>query len=318
MKRPRAHVIEDESVAVFKSLLPKEWIVRGIQKDYGVDYEVEIVEGDIVTGSRLWFQLKGTISAKVKKHQYTVPTNLKTAFKGRERLELGYLPFKVNTKLLKYSLACDFPLQLGVVDVAEKEVYWLPLRDEVEQKLELRNPKWRKQKAVTVRIPMGNSLSKEKSSNYFGLRWYALEPARMRAFSILHSYYHEVQYRCRLSGYNIGERYIDHREVMELIQSLRTARSYLKLALGVDCLFGERGLDIFVVVTKPQMEEGLEACEQLLQNIPKGRVSFPSTAILVAKVQQAVNLMSTCISMYQDFRKRFLYNEQPLLFFRLK
>ena len=41
MKRPRQHVMEDASGRLFHSLLPEEWIVRPILKDYGVDFEVE-------------------------------------------------------------------------------------------------------------------------------------------------------------------------------------------------------------------------------------------------------------------------------------
>jgi len=313
MKRPRAHVIEDESEAIFKSFLPNEWIVRKIPKDYGVDYEVEIVEGDVVTGNRFWFQLKGTDSIAIRTHRFTIPENFREDFGGREYLDAKYVAFKADVKLLEYSLRCDFPLLLGVVDVPGKEVYWLPLGDEIAVNEEPNNPDWREQQSVTVRIPLHNNFSEEKKRDYYGLRWYAMEPARMRAFALLHHYYHELQYESRLSGYVIGEGFIDHGEEAELIQSLRVAKSYLQMALHLDCLFGDRGLDIYIGMTKPLMEEGLKACDQLLQDIPEGRVSFLPTAILIGKVSHAVNLMSTCISMYQEFKKKFLFTEDGIL-----
>jgi hypothetical protein len=52
MKRPRQHVMEDASGRLFQSLLPEEWIVRPIAKDYGVDFEVELVDQKIVSGDR--------------------------------------------------------------------------------------------------------------------------------------------------------------------------------------------------------------------------------------------------------------------------
>lgn len=310
MKRPRAHVIEDESEDIFKSFLPNEWIVRKKPKDYGIDYEVEIVEGDVVTGNRFWFQLKGTESIAVRTHRLTIPEEFKEDLVGREYLDVKYIAFKADAKLLKYALRCDFPLLLGVIDVPGKEVYWLPLRDEIEGNVKPNNPGWKEQKSVTVRIPMHNTFSEEKKRDYYGLRWYAMEPARMRAFATMHHYYHELQYESRLSGYVIGEGFIDYSEEAELIQSLRAAKSYLQMALQLDSLFGERGLDICICVTKPLMEEGLKACDQLLQDIPEGRVSFLPTSMLIGKVSHAVSLMPTCISMYQDFRKRFIFTEE--------
>jgi hypothetical protein len=54
MKRPVEHVMEDQADQLIRRLLPGEWIVRNIQKDYGVDLEIEIVDRDFVTGSRVW------------------------------------------------------------------------------------------------------------------------------------------------------------------------------------------------------------------------------------------------------------------------
>jgi len=310
MKRPRSHVIEDESEDIFKSFLPNEWVVRKIPKDYGVDYEVEIVEGDVVTGNRFWFQLKGTDSIAVRTHRFTIPKDFREDFGGREHLDVKYVAFKVDTKLLEYSLRCDFPLLLGVVDVPRKEVYWLPLADEIVINVEPDSPNWREQQSVTVRIPLHNNFSEEKKRDYYGLRWYAMEPARMRAFAFLHHYYHELQYESRLSGYVIGEGFIDYSEEAELIQSLRAAKSYLQMALQLGCLFGDRGLDVYIVSIKPRMEAGLRACSQLLQDVAERRVSFLPTSMLIGKVSHAVSLMPTCISMYQDFRKRFLFTEE--------
>jgi len=37
--------MEEESEQLLKNLLPSHWLVRKIEKDYGVDYEIEIVDG---------------------------------------------------------------------------------------------------------------------------------------------------------------------------------------------------------------------------------------------------------------------------------
>lgn len=67
-KRPRAHVIEDESFTALSSALPKRWILRREERDYGIDGSVELVtEQGEVTGRRFFLQLKGTDAPDLQK-----------------------------------------------------------------------------------------------------------------------------------------------------------------------------------------------------------------------------------------------------------
>lgn len=295
MKRPRSHVIEDESEEILKLFLPREWIIRKIPKDYGVDYEVEIVENGVVTGKRFWLQLKGTESITIRH----------TPFSNLDMTPKQYVAFQADTKLLKYSLRCDFPLLLGVVDVQQKQGFWLPLRDEIEANLEPRNPDWREQKTAMVRIPVQNSFSRAKESDYYGFRWYSMDLARMRALAILHHYYHELEYKLPMElSMEIDEE--------ELIDILTTTKSYIKMALNLDCLFGTNGIDIFIIQAKPKMEAGLEACDEWIRAIKEGERAFLLEAALFGRVTGAVNLMSTCISMYKEFKWKFLFEEDGI------
>ena len=52
MKRPNQHVIDTQAQRLFQQSLPAEWVIRPLASDYGIDYEVEIVEGGLLTGSR--------------------------------------------------------------------------------------------------------------------------------------------------------------------------------------------------------------------------------------------------------------------------
>lgn len=317
LKRPKAHIISEESEVIFKSLLPKEWIVRTISKDYGVDYEVEIVDEEIVTGKRCWIQLKGCSSLKRNVLRIKVPSHYVERMGGKEYINVDYIAFRVSTRLLEYALQCNFPLLLGVVDIVNKDVYWLPLHDEIEVNLERRFPYWASRKSLTLRIPIWNRLSLEKKENYPGLRWYAMEPARMRMIGILGRYYHELQQECRLSGYEIGEGFIDYGEEHELMQSLKISALYLMKTLQIDCLFGEKGVALYKTITKQQMMEGLVACKQLLQDIPERRISFISTSKMIGTVFHAVNLISTCIAIYPEFRRRFLFSENVAIHYIL-
>ncbi|MDT0605042.1 DUF4365 domain-containing protein [Thalassotalea castellviae] len=63
--RPQQHQLEDLSRDAFSSLLPREWVVRDKNKDYGIDVEVEIFDHrGYSTGLVFWVQLKATESTK--------------------------------------------------------------------------------------------------------------------------------------------------------------------------------------------------------------------------------------------------------------
>lgn len=59
-RRPRGHELEEESEHQFRGALPMGWVVRTIDKDYGIDREVEVFHGGEATGYTFKVQLKGT------------------------------------------------------------------------------------------------------------------------------------------------------------------------------------------------------------------------------------------------------------------
>jgi len=69
-KRPKQHQVEDLSIIAFKSKLPREWVYREKDKDYGIDGEVEIFDkDDSATGLIFLVQLKSTDSMDKNKQQ---------------------------------------------------------------------------------------------------------------------------------------------------------------------------------------------------------------------------------------------------------
>ncbi len=69
-QRPREHVLETETEKFVSQVLPSEWLTEKRRHDYGVDLQVEIVQGEDVTGARFSIQLKGTDQLKVRKKAY--------------------------------------------------------------------------------------------------------------------------------------------------------------------------------------------------------------------------------------------------------
>jgi hypothetical protein len=299
MKRTRPHVIEDEAEKIFRATLPPEWIFRKVAKDYGVDYEVELVDVETVTGNRVWFQLKGT--ERVRKSMRLRVLDKQGA---TSHVKVHHVVYDAETELLKYALSCDFPLLLALVDLAETEVYWLPLRDEIEVNLQFTNPNWRNNKRARLRIHPDNRFSAEKDKNYYGIRWYAMEPARMRAAALLHSYYHEMEYQCEFGGYALGDNCVDNPGILYHIAE--TAARYFQLALDIDCFFGPAGWDYSVVAIKPALTAGLDASKHLLDDISCGRISFERTWRQLSTMAEAFQLISTCIAFIQQCKAKFL------------
>jgi hypothetical protein len=69
-KRSARHLIGERAVQQLREQLPSRWIIREKSPDYGIDCEIEIVDGDSsVTGGLIFAQVKGTSNFKRKKVQ---------------------------------------------------------------------------------------------------------------------------------------------------------------------------------------------------------------------------------------------------------
>ena len=60
-QRPRQHQLETESQNCFQNAIPSQWVFRTLDKDYGIDAEVEIFDDSgFATGYKFLVQLKAT------------------------------------------------------------------------------------------------------------------------------------------------------------------------------------------------------------------------------------------------------------------
>lgn len=132
-KRIRQHVIEEESRQYVKQILPDEWVVQDVVKDYGIDLTVEIVIDEEVTGAPFSIQVKGTDKLVIRKR--------------------GYVAHRCKTSTLAYFLQRPEPVIYLVYDTQKKAGYWIWIKDYIRQELK---PSWRDQETATVRIPLEN------------------------------------------------------------------------------------------------------------------------------------------------------------------
>jgi hypothetical protein len=300
--------MEREAEQLIGELLPNEWIIRRIEHDYGVDFEIELVDQESVTGNRIWVQSKAIQQAQ-RRIQEFLPDKAEAPFR------VEYVPYSLETRELLYALRCAFPLLLFLSDLTAQDVFWVPLRDEIDTFLDRQRPTWRSQQTTTVRLPVRNSLRREAAEDYEGLRWYALEPARMNAFVRLHWAIHDFAYEGRLSGYAIGNGWIDDGAEPELRRSLELARRYMSDALVLDVLFSEHGWPIAREFTAKQLQQGIASAAQALALLDAGTYHWTEMASLTLKVFQGMELLSTTISSYQIFREHFVVSELAALFY---
>ncbi len=136
-KRPKAHQIAEKAEGIFKRTLPESWIIRGQSPDYGIDYVIEIVEGESLTGLKFAVQLKG------KKNLRKVGSNV---------------CFSMETEHLAYYVDKERqPTFLVLIDVSNEVGYWIFLQKYMLYDLNVDD--WRMKKTVTIRIPRKNILS---------------------------------------------------------------------------------------------------------------------------------------------------------------
>lgn len=137
-QRPRAHVLQNESITFIKQSFPSEWIIESGQIDYGIDLIVEIVKNGDVTGAHFLLQLKGTDSIKILRNED--------------------ITYRCKTRTLQYFLERPELVIFLVYSSAEKTGYWIWIQDFIRNTLK---GDWINQKTATICIPLKNKLDKK-------------------------------------------------------------------------------------------------------------------------------------------------------------
>ena len=190
--RTESHIIDQTAIRIIQSKLPKEWVIRELTPDYGLDLDVEIFEkenGKIVTlGERLYIQVKGTTDAKYR----NVKINA-----GNETMIKKCVSFSLDTTLLKLveRVGDSLPILLAVVDINTNEAFFVNLNDYVNFVL-CNDTKWKIQTTKVISVPCDN-----KIENYKLLRWYALRPKLNSFFSVAAALTIDVEYLATAEEY---------------------------------------------------------------------------------------------------------------------
>jgi len=138
LKWTQEQQLESESITAFRSMLPKEWIVREKTQDVGIDLEIEFVAGEEVENRMLWVQIKATEGVK--------PPN-------------GAITYSMKTKHLKYYENSQLPVVILLWRKPENAFYCLFAQKYVREDLSAKDPDWRAKKKKTIVFPADSKLN---------------------------------------------------------------------------------------------------------------------------------------------------------------
>lgn len=209
-KRPKQHIIDSKAQDLFRSILPKEWVVRDYRPDYGIDFSIEIFDRPInsisssdkenveTLGEHLLVQLKGVekiVHRKLKVYdRYNVEKSPLSENKSKFS-EISSVRHRLDIPELVtiQRMGSGLPVLLVVADIEKEKCYFLCLNDYIDKVLIPSNKNYSKAKTKTINIPLRNEIG----GNELGvipLRWYAKRPKLYTAFQKFHYQYVELKY----------------------------------------------------------------------------------------------------------------------------
>ena len=132
--KPFQHDIDYSGQRILRDALePLGWIVNEVQRDCGIDFNVQVFDGTSPNG--MWFHIQ------LKSHQVADYSSDHTFIS--ESIEIDHVRHFVND--------LQQPMFLAVANVGSKELYWHCLQLDI--KLMQRLEEASQQDAITVRVP---------------------------------------------------------------------------------------------------------------------------------------------------------------------
>lgn len=257
-KRVEAHVIGEKAVSILKEIAPDNWVIREYNNpDYGIDLSVELFdENHITKGEHLLFQVKGTKRLDAITWKVFSRKNVEKSYEksNEEYIETEVIRYVIDVDLLATveRMGGAVPVLLSVVDINEKEAYFICLNDYIEKVLVPENPNFYSQEKVTVYIPVENKINTDIGKKI--IEWYG-KRAKLYAF------FNKVNYQLKELEYHTSSDYVELTE------------HFLKILYRLDIWSETENLPIFQI-QKEEIEYYLEKKitkngEKILENALK-------------------------------------------------
>lgn len=302
MKRPRQHVMEDISEQLMKRLLPPNWITRKLDKDYGVDYEIEIVEDDVVTGTRVWVQLKSQESCDIKVAKNVYGSDGK------------FICYSISTYFVKYVLLCPFPVLLFLADLNAEKIYFINIKDEIIYNTSNHNMGWHDQKTITLKLPKFNELSKDKNNGYLSIKWFADQPNLESKINMLTHICNQFNYINKFEFAEFCDNDIDDASYDYLYSSFEAIINTINIVSDLERRFVFLSIknNPFRIVAY-NSRRSYKYAKLGLAILKSGVFSFAQLATAILRSQDAINSYIHVYGLYDLYKRKFLLNIKPNL-----
>ena len=170
-RRAKQQMMEEQSLVLVRSQLPKEWVIHEYAPDYGVDFVVETF--DFIDNQHELAETLGEFFfVQMKSVQQAEKTTLEVAERYNvEKYKAEYSGKKTSIEVIKYpidinelhtimSMGCSVPTVLFLADLSENTVYFICLNDYIEKVLLPQREKLQNARTVTIYIPVSNVITK--------------------------------------------------------------------------------------------------------------------------------------------------------------
>ena len=200
-RRPKPHILGEKGVNILKELFPDEWAVREYTPDYGIDLDVELFdvledEVYITKGEHILFQVKGTEKLNKKTIKLYSRMNVEKEYKEdkSEYCTMEVVQYSIDTDLLTTveKMGSAVPVLLCVVDIKNRDAYFVCLNDYIEKILIPTKPNFYKQKTVTINIPFENCVGTDGGKHI--IEWYGKRAKLYAFFNKVHYQLNELNY----------------------------------------------------------------------------------------------------------------------------
>lgn len=207
-KKRRIHqqVMDDQSNAIVRRILPKEWVIRDYKPDYGIDIAVEVFDhndNDTSISETMgeWFfvQVKSTAKSTVRERKVYPRSNVeKSSYiengkNSDDFLKIKVIPYRIDTSLLLtiQSLGAAVPVFLFLVTLDTENLYFICLNDVIDKCIIPEDKNFRRKGTKTIYIPLKNVISNDRRS-HVPLKFIAKRPKLYSAFSKFTYQEHEL------------------------------------------------------------------------------------------------------------------------------
>lgn len=275
-RRVMQHQMEEESRALVRGILPREWVIRDYRPDYGIDIAVEIFEptqaSDAIaeaTGEWFFAQVKSVKEAAKRRLKVYDRGNVEKALHVEstcrdEYVEMEVISCEIDTSLLLtiQALGSGTPVLLFLLTLDTGSLYFICLNDAIDKCIIPEDGRFDEKETKTIHIPVRNVVSSHPRT-LVPLRFLAKRPKLYSAFCKFAYQENEVQYLVQelavslLSGENCGS------------GAVRTLLHFVRIIERYD--FWTR-TDVWAVI--PRLHDELLKIQRILTSVERsGRLS---------------------------------------------